>query len=152
MMDKEIGTLYNSPFEWLQNNRKVLVKYSGEWIAFTNKGVIAHDKSGKILAQKAREITLDFVFKYVHPLEIPRVIRILPVRIRSLKSNKWIPDYLIELSTSSHADKFSMLVDSGADISIIPKFVGEDLGLKIAETDYIDKAEGVNHKKSYHKY
>jgi hypothetical protein len=37
-----------------------------------------------------------------------------------------------------------MLVDSGADISIIPKWTGEDLGLQIAESEYIEKAEGVN--------
>ncbi len=67
---------FETPSEWLQNNRKELAKYAGEWIAFTNEGVIAHDKNGKILAQKAREITLDFVFKFVHPLEIPRIIRI----------------------------------------------------------------------------
>ncbi len=143
-MEKKIKPTFETPSEWLQNNRKELAKYAGEWIAFTNTGVIAHDKNGKILAKKAREITLDFVFKFVHPLEIPRIIRILPVRIRSLKNNKWVPDYLIGLSTSSHSNKFSMLVDSGADISIIPQFVGEDLGLKIDETDYIDKAEGVN--------
>lgn len=143
-MKKKMDTGFETPFEWLQNNRRELAKYAGEWIAFTNTGVIAHDKNGKILAQKARLITQDFVFKYVHPLEIPRVIRIFPIRVRSLKNNKWVPDYLVELSTSSHSDKFSMLVDSGADISIIPKFVGEDLGLKIDETDYIDKAEGVN--------
>jgi hypothetical protein len=139
---KEIA--YNSPSEWLKNNRKSLGVFAGEWIAFTNSGVIFHNKNGKIVAQEARKTQLDYSLKYVHPLEIPRIIRILPIRIRSLKNNKWQPDYPIELSTSKITEKLTVLVDSGADISVIPKWTGEDLGLKIDENDYIEKAEGVN--------
>ena len=143
-MKKRKEIAYNSPSEWLKNNRKSLGAFAGEWIAFTNSGVIIHNKSGRIVAQEARKTNLDYVLKYVHPLEIPRIIRILPIRIRSLKNSKWQPDYTIELSTSKASDKLAMLVDSGADISIIPKWTGEDLGLKIDENDYIEKAEGVN--------
>jgi hypothetical protein len=75
-MRKKESVVYQTPSEWLKFNRKQLADYAGEWIAFTNSGVIAHHKSGKIVAQEARKITADFVFKYVHPLEIPRVIRI----------------------------------------------------------------------------
>jgi len=139
-MGKQKESVYNSPSEWLKNNRKSLGIFAGEWIAFTNSGVIIHNKSGKVVSQEARKTQLDYVLKYVHPLEIPRIIRILPIRIRSLKNNKWQPDYSIELSTSKASDKLAMLVDSGADISIIPKWTGEDLGLKIDENDYIEKA------------
>lgn len=37
-----------------------------------------------------------------------------------------------------------MLVDSGADIPVIPRRTGEDLGLVIINDAYIDKAKGVN--------
>jgi Aspartyl protease len=143
-MAKRKEIVYDSPEEWLKNNRKSLGAFAGEWIAFTNSGVIVHNKSGHTVTQEARQTQLDYALKYVHPLEIPRVIRILPIRVRSLKSNKWQPDYLIELGTSKIMEKLTMLVDSGADISIIPKWTGEDLGLKIDENDYIEKAEGVN--------
>jgi hypothetical protein len=143
-MKKHKGVIYATTDEWLKNNRKALADYAGEWIAFNNSGVIVHNKSGRIVAQEARLTQLDYVLKYVHPFEIPRVIRILPIRIRSLKNNKWQPDYSIELGTSKITEKLSMLVDSGADISIIPKWTGEDLGLKVDENDYIEKAEGVN--------
>lgn len=141
-MKKEI--VYATKDEWLKNNRKELIKYAGEWIAFNNAGVIVHNKSGRIVAKEARLTKQEYVLKYVHPLEIPRAIRILPIRIRSLKNNKWQPDYSIEISTSKITENLSMLVDSGADISIIPRWTGEDLGLKIDENDYIEKAEGLN--------
>ncbi len=143
-MKKHNSVVYATTDEWLRNNRKALAAYAGEWIAFNNTGVIVHNKSGRIVAQEARQTKLDYVLKYVHPFEIPRVIRILPIRIRSLKNNKWQPDYSVELGTSKATEKLSMLVDSGADISIIPMWTGEDLGLKVDENDYIEKAEGVN--------
>ncbi len=143
-MRKPKNVVYATTDEWLKNNRKELANYAGEWIAFNNSGVIVHNKSGRIVAKEARLTQLDYVLKYVHPFEIPRVIRILPIRIRSLKNNKWQPDYSIALGTSKITEKLSMLVDSGADISIIPRWTGEDLGLKVDENDYIEKAEGVN--------
>ncbi len=143
-MAKRKETIYDSPSEWLKNNRKSLGAFAGEWIAFTGSGVIIHNKNGRTVAQEARKTELDYSLKYVHPFEVPRIIRILPIRIRSLKNNKWQPDYSLEISTSKIKEKLTMLVDSGADISIIPKWTGEDLGLKIDENDYIEKAEGVN--------
>ena len=143
-MTKQKEIVYDSPADWLKNNRKSLAAFAGEWIAFTSSGVILHNQSGRIVAQQARETKLNYYLKYVHPFEIPRVIRILPIRIRSLKNNKWQPDYLLELGTSKIMEPLTMLVDSGADISIIPKWTGEDLGLKVDENDYIEKAEGVN--------
>lgn len=79
---RETIITYNSPSEWLKNNRKRLSPFAGEWIAFTNIGVIAHDKNGRITAQKAKITTTDYVLKYVHPLEILRIIRIVPIRIK----------------------------------------------------------------------
>jgi hypothetical protein len=67
---KEIA--YESTSEWLKNNRKSLSAFAGEWIAFTNSGVIIHNKSGKVVAEEARETQLDCALKYVHPLEITR--------------------------------------------------------------------------------
>ena len=149
MRETKILVSYNSPTEWLKNNRKILAKYAGEWIAFDQNGIIVHNKSGKIVAREAREIQADFVLKYVHPLEIPRVVRIFPIRVRSLKNKNWLPEYLVELTSSSANEKLSMLVDSGADITIIPKWTGEDLGLKLSPDEYVETAEGVNGSVSY---
>ena len=149
MRDIKTIITYDSATEWLKHNRKILSKYSGEWIAYDQKGIIAHNKSGQIAAKAAREIQADFVLKYVHPLEIPRVVRIFPIRVRSLKNKNWSPEYLVELTSSSANEKLNMLVDSGADITIIPKWTGEDLGLKLSPDEYVETAEGVNGSVSY---
>jgi hypothetical protein len=35
---------YKTPQDWYDSNRSQLRKYKSEWIAFTNEGVIVHDK------------------------------------------------------------------------------------------------------------
>jgi Aspartyl protease len=42
-----------------------------------------------------------------------------------------------------------MLVDSGADITVMPRWMGEDLGLQLAEDEYIERAEGINGSVGY---
>ena len=75
-MAKQKEIVYDSPADWLKNNRKSLVAFAGEWIAFTNAGVIVHDKSGRIVAQEARKTKLDYYLKYVHPFEVSSPFRI----------------------------------------------------------------------------
>ncbi len=138
------STRYASPSEWLRHNRKSLGPYAGEWIAFTRSGVIFHHPSGHLVTQQARQTKQEYALKYVHPLEVSRVVRIVPIRIRSLKNNKWQPDYTVSIRTSTISETLTMLVDSGADITVIPKWTGDDLGLQLAEDEYIEKAEGIN--------
>ncbi len=35
---------YQTPDDWYKSNKNQLKKYQSEWIAFTNNGVIIHDK------------------------------------------------------------------------------------------------------------
>lgn len=36
--------VYATANEWYKANRRDLKKYRGEWIAYTNQGVISHDR------------------------------------------------------------------------------------------------------------
>jgi len=36
---------YKTPHDWYNSNKSKLRKYKSEWIAFTNDGVIVHDKN-----------------------------------------------------------------------------------------------------------
>ena len=85
-MAKQKETVYDSPADWLKNNRKSLGAFAGEWIAFTSWGVIVHNESGRTVAQEARKTKLDYVLKYVHPFEFSGGIRLLSIRVRQLQS------------------------------------------------------------------
>lgn len=62
-MAKQKETVYDSPADWLKNNRKSSAAFAGEWIAFTSSGVIVHNESGRIIAQQARETKLNYFIK-----------------------------------------------------------------------------------------
>jgi hypothetical protein len=140
---------YPTPTDWLRHNRNSLGQYAGEWIAFTTSGIISHDKDGRAVTRQARQTRLEYVLKYVHPLEVSRLVRLVPIRIRSLKNNPWQPDYPVTISTATVTETLTMLVDSGADITVIPRWTGHDLGLQLAEDEYIEKAEGINGSVGY---
>lgn len=141
--------IYNTPREWIKANRAELKKYKGEWIAFTKEGVLFHDKKGATTLQLANDSGADFVLRYVHPYEFSHVVRILPIRIKSLKKHDWVPFYDIKVGTKKLKTSVQFLVDSGADITVIPYFLGKSLGLTLSESERPLQAEGVNGRIDY---
>lgn len=55
---------------------------------------------------------------------------------------KWIPTAIVTLSTDNNKFTCEMLVDSGADITLIPRKFGEELGLNFKE-DEVKEIRGI---------
>jgi hypothetical protein len=115
---------YQTPDEWYKNNKSELRKYKSEWIAFTNEGVIVHDKDLFKVAKATDNLpvsqyTIDYIFEtdFVDP------VRLLPVRFKNVKRHEWLPKYRVVLKVKT-SKSLEMLVDSGADFSLIPKELG----------------------------
>lgn len=53
------------------------------------------------------------------------------------------PNAVVTITKGKTSVEFNMLVDSGSDISTIPKSAGDKLGLKIKEGETISTIEGV---------
>lgn len=53
------------------------------------------------------------------------------------------PNALVEISNGTIKKPYDMLVDSGADVSLITKKVGEELGLEIISEREIDSLKGI---------
>jgi hypothetical protein len=101
--------------------------------------VIEHNKDLDSLIDKlkAKGLTFkDFVLKFVHQSEVPvKPVRFAPVRIYGVRKKEWTPDYLIGLRIDHIELNESMLIDSGADISVISKKVGDILGLQVTKSE-----------------
>jgi hypothetical protein len=69
-------------------------------------------------------------------------IRFYPVRMRTLKAHDWQPKYKLRLK-SQNSVRVKMLVDSGAELSLITKKLGRDLACAKAGGEINSKAEGV---------
>lgn len=132
--------------DWTVTNYNELLKYRGEWVVYSNilKKIIAHNSA--FAAAKKQAVSIleedDFTFLYVKP-EWGRLY-CLPIYFKTVDIHPWKPFYEVEIGKSSKKFlKSKMLVDSGADISVISKDFGEDLGLKLADNEKVYKANGV---------
>ena len=58
-------------------------------------------------------------------------------------NHDWQPKYELLLKYQEHTEKVKMLVDSGADFSLITKKMGEDLGYTKGEGENLGSGEGI---------
>ena len=77
-------------------------------------------------------------------------VRLRMLKIKSLSAGEWTPTYPVKfiLDDGSHFE-LDMLVDSGADITFIPKTIGEQIGLIRAPHETTFTAYGVGSELSY---
>jgi len=135
---------YPTANDWYKAHRRELKQYRGQWIAYTNKGVISHDRDYRKMKDAIDPSLsgLDYVIERIFESEFVDPVRFYPVRMRTLKSHDWQPKYEV-LLRFQHTVTVKMLVDSGAELSLITKQLGEDLGCNRTAGESISKAEGV---------
>lgn len=133
--------------KWRQANKQLFYQFPSEWVAFSpEKGILAHNSSRKTVGETllaAGYSRLDFIMEYIHPYEVVRPKRLRAIRIQSVKRHEWTPKYPVILKRDGVQLEERMLIDSGADISVISKQTGIDLGLTVLMEDYQQEAEGV---------
>jgi hypothetical protein len=138
---------YNTPNEWYQNHKSQLRQYRGQWIAFTKEGIIAHHQSLKTMMANLGPYT-DYVIERIFENEFIEPLKLLPVRFRSIKKHEWQPKYEV-LLTFKQAITVKMLVDSGADFSVISKELGITLGYTQAPGEALHQAQGIGGNVDY---
>jgi len=143
---------YQTANEWYKAHRRELKKYRGEWIAYTNKGVISYDRDYRKMMEGVdpKLSGLDYVIERIFESEfVDDPVKFYPVRFRSLKSHDWQPKYELVLKYQNSMKTVKMLVDSGAEFSLITQKVGEDLGFTKGEGENYSKGEGIGGSISY---
>lgn len=131
---------------WLQTIYQSPELYEGKIVAISNdRDIIAIADSYKSTNEQAllKLQTLDNISFFSVPHNV-RDLRIMTLRLRSLREDVWSPMYDVTLK-SAHAElrNCRMLIDSGADISLISKKTGEELGLQRSEEEEPLTAQGV---------
>ncbi|HEY9702163.1 MAG TPA: aspartyl protease family protein [Allocoleopsis sp.] len=140
---------YQTPREWYKNNRSQLKKYRGQWIAYTKNGVIAHHPKYLDMKQNIDEnITEEYVIERIYETEFMEPVKFYPIRFRTLKTHDWQPKYEVILKFLAR-EKINILVDSGADMSVISKQLGQNLGYEKSPEEIVIKGEGVGGSVDY---
>ncbi len=123
---------------------QTLYQYSGQWVNFYKGAIISHHEDIKVANEQADKILQHRKYSgvYVKPEWGKKIC--LPIYFKTVDIHPWKPLFEIEIGKNKKEfTKQAMLVDSGADISVISKDFGELLGLSVSDNEKIFSAQGV---------
>ena len=123
-------------------------KYWGKVIAIVDDKIIDFADTYYEIDSRMKERNMKFV-----TFKVPKQYdsyRILTFKIKSITRHDWKPFYKINFKLKNgNIKEESMLIDSGADISIINYQFGEYLGFQRDENEILGIAEGFGSKISF---
>ena len=143
--------------QWLQEIYKDPKRYEGKVVIILNDtqivGVAEDFTEAKCkreeLAASSPSTCDGKMTLFLVPRRVKQV-RIRTLRLRSLREDLWEPVYLANLQTNhGEIQDCEMLIDSGADISLIPFYTGRSLGLSRSDEEILSFAQGVGGEVSY---
>jgi hypothetical protein len=127
---------------WVNHNRELLLRHKGKWVAYNENGLLLAHESLKELRKEAGTNASDYFVYFVHPSFFGQ-ISFRAIHFRSVFFHEWTPLYPVELAFHDKKMQLSMLIDSGADGSLISYQTGLELGLRLADGETRQEARGV---------
>jgi Family of unknown function (DUF5678)/Aspartyl protease len=134
--------------KWLNQNRRMLLDlYRNQYVAYNANRLIAHSENLREVLDLAKASGEPFVI-YLVPRQTAS-IQILPIRFRTVTRHDWQPNYRVNLKHRDLELSTMMLVDSGAELSLISLKVGQDLGYALADAESTLLAETIGGRVNY---
>src|SRR6478672_4076463 len=134
--------------KWLNSNRQMLLEsYKNQYIAYNSTHLIAHSENLQEVLQLAEASGERFAI-YLVPWRTAS-IQILPIRFGTVARHNWQPNYHVKLKHRDREMSTTMLVDSGAELSLISLKVGQDLGYALADSESTLLAETIGGRVEY---
>ncbi len=134
--------------KWLNRNRRMLLDlYRNQYVAYNANRLIAHSENLRELLDLAEASGERFAI-YLVPRRTAS-IQILPIRFRTVTRHDWQPNYHVKLKHRDLEISAAMLVDSGAELSLISLKVGQDLGYALADAESTLLAETIGGRVEY---
>jgi hypothetical protein len=121
--------------KWLNRNRQHLQQYAHQYIAYNANGIIANSENLREILQLA-EASGEIFSIYLVPGFTASLV-ILPIYFRTVSTHEWSPTYQVNLKHKKLVMNATIIVDSGADFSIISLKAGQDLGYALADGEHI---------------
>lgn len=134
--------------KWLNCNRQMLLDlYRNQYVAYNANGLIAHgDNLREVLALGNASNQVFSIYLVPHHTAS---VEILPIRFRSVVRHDWQLNCNVTLKHRDIEFLTTMLVDSGAELSLISLKVGQDLGYALADAESTLLAETIGGRVEY---
>ena len=134
--------------KWFNHNKRKLIQlYPDRYIAYNANGVIGDSENLQEILKLA-EASEEVYSIYLVPKIIGSIV-INPISFRSVTRQNWQPNYQIELKHKNYQLSTTILVDSGAEISLISLKIGQDLGFALADAESTLLAETIGGNVEY---
>ncbi|BAZ23991.1 hypothetical protein NIES4073_48820 [Kalymmatonema gypsitolerans NIES-4073] len=134
--------------KWLNHNRHMLLDlYRNQYVAYNASGLIAHSENLREVLELAEASEALYAI-YLVPRSTAS-IQILPILFRTVSRHDWQPNYHVKLKHRDINISTTMLVDSGAELSLISLKVGQDLGYALADAESTLLAETIGGRVEY---
>jgi hypothetical protein len=81
---------YNNAKEWRRSNYQKLKPYRGEWVIYTNDGVVAHHSDYRTMTQQIDLQNLDpseYITERIYENEFVEPAKFFPMRFRIVKKS-----------------------------------------------------------------
>ena len=133
--------------KWLNHNRRQLQKYAHQYVVYNANGIIAHSENLREVLQLAKA-SGELYSIYLVPGFVGSIV-ILPIYFRTVSRHEWSPDYQVKLKHKEFELDATMVVDPGADFSVISLKAGQDLGYALADAESTLLAETIGGRVEY---
>ncbi len=127
---------------WVNQNYELLRKYQGNWVAYDEKGIITVQPTLDLADTIAKRAGKEFNLYYVNPLRY-KGLRFLPIHFNAIKIHPWQLVKGVTLKALDKEIQIDMLIDSGADCSLISNETGLKLNLSLSPLEAMMFAEGI---------
>jgi Family of unknown function (DUF5678) len=131
----------------IHNHERLYRQYPKQYVACGLSGVIAHGQNLDEVLELANRSGEYFLINWI-PKRTSSV-QFLAIRFNILSRDRWEPLYPVTLNHKHHQIDTEMVVDSGADVSLISWQLGKDLGFGLADAEANLAADGVGGKVEY---
>ncbi len=132
----------NSIHNWVNNHLEMLSQHKGKWVAYTlEDNLIGVADSLLNVRTIASQKSAAYHVFFVNPALFR--VRILPIYFRTVITHDWKPTYSVALSVDDKSLEIPMLIDSGADVSLISYQTGLNLGLTKSDHEHTFEAIGI---------
>ncbi|MEM9541830.1 MAG: retropepsin-like domain-containing protein [Cyanobacteria bacterium P01_E01_bin.42] len=121
--------------KWLNRNLRDLQKYAHQYVAYNGDGIIAVNQDLQTVIKEADAAGVVYSI-YVVPGFTGSIV-ILPIYFRTVSRHEWQPNYSVDLRNQEREVNLTMLVDSGADFSVVSFQIGKNLGFALADREEI---------------
>lgn len=129
-----------------QNRRMLRENYRRQFVAYSPTRLLAAGTDYHQVKANAQKMDEPFLIDWMPALTAD--VQFYWIKFYSFSRYEWEPLYPVTLTCGANSEEILMVVDSGAQLSLISREVGESLGFEISKGEPITVGQGVGVKSS----